>query len=98
MTYYDKISREELAEKLFIISSEISMFMLFLKSYNNKASFDFGIELQKRIVSFKKVKDKYSSILDFKYWNGPQNVRNVMELIEFGKANTVEEAIEILNL
>ncbi len=45
MTYYDKISREELAEKLFIISSEISMFMLFLKSYNNKASFDFGIEL-----------------------------------------------------
>ncbi len=98
MTYYDKISREELAEKLFIISSEISMFMLFLKSYNNKASFDFGIELQKRIVSFKKVKDKYSSILDFKYWNDPQNVRNVMELIEFGTANTVEEAIEILNL
>ena len=47
---------------------------------------------------FRSVKDKYSSILDFKYWNDPQNVRNVMELIEFGIANTVEEAIEILNL
>lgn len=98
MTDNNKAKREETAEKLFIISCEISMFMLFLKSYDGQKRCDYGIELQKRLVNFNKVKEKHSAVLDFKFWRDPQTVHDIKELIENGSAETVEEAVKILNL
>ena len=94
----EKSLNKNTTEKLFIISSEISTFMLFLKSYDKQKRCDYGIELQKRLVNFKKVKEKYSAVLDFKYWCDPQIVRDIKEQIENGSAKTVDEAVKILNL